>query len=188
MSVLLDPSPTAQARPHPNRRPEIDGLRALAVALVVGYHVGTGRVSGGVDVFLALSGFFLVHSLVGQVERSGGVRPLTSIARTLSRLVPPAVLVLAGTVAASALVLPETRWRELARHLLASATFTENQHLVALRAYVTDIAEFNAAGAAIGAAWGSTLGKHFPAMTLVQVSALIDPQAKVEIEGEAILP
>lgn len=62
------------------------------------------------------------------------------------------------------------------------------QHLVALRAYVTDIAEFNAAGAAVGAAWGATLGRHFPAMTLVQVSALIDPNAKVEIEGEAILP
>ncbi|MGQ3301881.1 RidA family protein [Reyranella sp.] len=62
------------------------------------------------------------------------------------------------------------------------------QHLVALRAYVTDIAEFNAAGAAVGAAWGTTLGRHFPAMTLVQVSALIDPNAKVEIEGEAILP
>jgi enamine deaminase RidA (YjgF/YER057c/UK114 family) len=61
-------------------------------------------------------------------------------------------------------------------------------HLVMLRAYVTDIAEFNAAGAAIGAAWGATLGKHFPAMTLVQVSALIDPNAKVEIEGEALLP
>jgi enamine deaminase RidA (YjgF/YER057c/UK114 family) len=61
-------------------------------------------------------------------------------------------------------------------------------HLVALRAYVTDIAEFNSAGAAIGAAWGVTLGRHFPAMTLVQVSALIDPNAKVEIEAEAILP
>ena len=36
-------------------------------------------------------------------------------------------------------------------------------HLVALRAYVTDIAEFNSAGAAIGAAWGTTLGRHFPA-------------------------
>ena len=64
----------------------------------------------------------------------------------------------------------------------------EPTHLVALRAYVTDIAEFNAAGAAIGAAWGATLGRHFPAMTLVQVSALIDPNAKVEIEGEAVLP
>ncbi len=130
MSVLVEPSPAARTHLHPTRRPEIDGLRAVAVALVVVYHVTTGRVSGGVDVFLALSGFFLVHSLVGQVERSGRVRPLTSITRTLSRLVPPAVLVLAGTVAASALVLPETRWRELAGHLLASATFTENRRLV----------------------------------------------------------
>jgi len=64
----------------------------------------------------------------------------------------------------------------------------EPANLVALRAYVTDIAEFNEAGPAIGAAWGKTLGKHFPAMTLVQVSALIDPNAKVEIEGEAVLP
>ena len=64
----------------------------------------------------------------------------------------------------------------------------EPGHLVALRAYVTDIAEFNAAGAAIHAVWGSTLGWHFPAMTLVQVSALIDPNANVEIEGEVILP
>lgn len=61
-------------------------------------------------------------------------------------------------------------------------------HLVALRAYVTSIAEFNEAGPAIGKAWGETLGRHFPAMTLVQVSALIDPNAKIEIEGEAILP
>jgi len=64
----------------------------------------------------------------------------------------------------------------------------EPSHLVALRAYVTDIAEFNAAGKAIGEAWGATLGKHFPATTLVQVSALIDPNAKVEIEADAILP
>jgi enamine deaminase RidA (YjgF/YER057c/UK114 family) len=62
------------------------------------------------------------------------------------------------------------------------------EHLVMLRAYVTDIGEFNRAGAAVGKAWGESLGKHFPAMTLVQVSGLIDPAAKVEIEGEAILP
>lgn len=168
MSVLLDPSPTAQARAHPNRRPEIDGLRALAVALVVGYHVGTGRVSGGVDVFLALSGFFLVHSLVGQVERSGGVRPLTSIARTLSRLVPPAVLVLAGTVAASALVLPETRWRELARHLLASATFTENQHLVAES---VDYAASNAIASPVQQFWSLSIQVQVLLVTPAVVAA-----------------
>ena len=62
------------------------------------------------------------------------------------------------------------------------------EHLIMLRAYVTDIGEFNRAGAAVGKAWGESLGKHFPAMTLVQVSGLIDPAAKVEIEGEALLP
>jgi enamine deaminase RidA (YjgF/YER057c/UK114 family) len=61
-------------------------------------------------------------------------------------------------------------------------------HLVALRAYVTDIAEFNAAGAAIGAAWAATLGRHFPAMTLVQVAALLEDRAKVEIEATAVVP
>jgi enamine deaminase RidA (YjgF/YER057c/UK114 family) len=62
------------------------------------------------------------------------------------------------------------------------------EHLILLRAYVTDIGEFNRAGAAVGKAWAETLGRHFPAMTLVQVSGLIDANAKVEIEGEALLP
>ena len=83
-----------------------------------------------------------------------------------------------------------TQWRIALSNLVTvlKAAGGQPEHLVALRAYVTDIAEFNAAGAAVGAAWGATLGRHFPAMTLVQVSALIDPHAKVEIEGEAILP
>ncbi len=82
------------------------------------------------------------------------------------------------------------QWKVALGNLVAvlKAAGGKPEHLVALRAYVTDIAEFNAAGTAIGAAWGATLGRHFPAMTLVQVSALIDPHAKVEIEGEAILP
>ena len=83
-----------------------------------------------------------------------------------------------------------TQWKIALENVVAvlKAAGGQPPHLVALRAYVTDIKEFNAAGAAIGAAWGATLGKHFPAMTLVQVSALIDPNAKVEIEAEAILP
>lgn len=82
------------------------------------------------------------------------------------------------------------QWKVALENLVTvlKAAGGEPQQLVALRAYVTDIAEFNASGAAIGAAWSATLGRHFPAMTLVQVTALIDPNAKVEIEGEAILP
>lgn len=62
------------------------------------------------------------------------------------------------------------------------------EHLVNLRTYVTDIEAFNAAGPAIGAAWGEYLGRHFPAMTLVEVTKLFDSHALVEIEAEAVIP
>jgi enamine deaminase RidA (YjgF/YER057c/UK114 family) len=61
-------------------------------------------------------------------------------------------------------------------------------NIVFLRAFVTDMAEFNAGGAQVGEAWMATLGRHFPAMTLVAVTALVDPNARVEIEAEAVLP
>ncbi|MGY1837990.1 MULTISPECIES: acyltransferase family protein [unclassified Modestobacter] len=112
------------------RRPEVDGLRALAVTLVVGYHVFSGRVSGGVDVFLVLTGFFLVLTLSGQFRRDGRVRPLATISRTVTRLLPTALLVLAVTAVAAAVVMPPTRWREVATHLVSAVTFTENHRLV----------------------------------------------------------
>ncbi|MCW5745481.1 MAG: RidA family protein [Alphaproteobacteria bacterium] len=61
-------------------------------------------------------------------------------------------------------------------------------NIVSLRAYVTDIEAFRQSGAAIGAAWAATLGRHFPAMTLVEVTGLVDRNAVVEIEAEAVLP
>ncbi|MBM3644149.1 MAG: RidA family protein [Alphaproteobacteria bacterium] len=83
-----------------------------------------------------------------------------------------------------------TQWRLALQNVVAvvRAAGGEPHQIVALRAYVTSIAGFNEAGPAIGAAWAATLGRHFPAMTLVQVSALIDPEATIEIEAEAILP
>lgn len=65
-----------------------------------------------------------------------------------------------------------TQWRLAMGNLVTvlKAAGGEPQQIVMLRAYVTDINEFKSAGAAIGEAWAATLGKHFPAMTLVQVS------------------
>jgi enamine deaminase RidA (YjgF/YER057c/UK114 family) len=61
-------------------------------------------------------------------------------------------------------------------------------NIVLLRAYVTDMAEFNTGGAMVGEAWAATLGRHYPAMTLVGVTGLVDANARVEIEAEAVLP
>ncbi|MFC0284233.1 RidA family protein [Camelimonas abortus] len=60
--------------------------------------------------------------------------------------------------------------------------------IVSLRAYLTRIGDFSEHGAEVGEAWAQTLGRHFPAMTIVGVTALLDPAARVEIEAEAVLP
>ncbi len=71
---------------------------------------------------------------------------------------------------------------------LVQAAGGSADNLVSLRVFVTSIAEFNAAAGAVGEAWGRLIGKKFPAMTLVEVSKLVDPNAKVEIEAMALLP
>lgn len=62
------------------------------------------------------------------------------------------------------------------------------EHLVRLTWYVLDRAEYLAHGRALGAAYREVIGRHFPAMTAVQVAALIEPRAKVEIEATAVVP
>ncbi|WP_366654787.1 RidA family protein [Fodinicurvata sp. EGI_FJ10296] len=62
------------------------------------------------------------------------------------------------------------------------------EHIVRLTWYVTDVTEYRAGQKELGAVYRDVLGKHFPAMTLVQVSALAESLAKVEIEATAVLP
>jgi len=62
------------------------------------------------------------------------------------------------------------------------------QHLVRLTWYVLDKNEYLARLAEVGQAYRRVIGRHFPAMTLVQVVALVEERAKVEIEATAVLP
>lgn len=64
----------------------------------------------------------------------------------------------------------------------------EPQHVVKLTAFVTDRDEYLASREALGRAWRRLFGRHYPAMSLVQVAGLVEPGAKVEIEGIAMLP
>lgn len=56
-----------------------------------------------------------------------------------------------------------------------------------LTVYVADKAEYVAAARALGAAWRERMGRHYPAMALVEVKSLLEPGARVEIEATAIL-
>ena len=71
--------------------------------------------------------------------------------------------------------------------LLATAG-ARPEHVVRLTWYVTDRTAYVNAGPALGAAYRDVMGKHFPAMSAVQVVALIEPRAVVEIEATAVMP
>jgi enamine deaminase RidA (YjgF/YER057c/UK114 family) len=62
------------------------------------------------------------------------------------------------------------------------------QHIVRMTWYVTDKREYLAAGRAVGAAFREIIGSYAVAMTAVEVKALIEDRAKVEIEASAVIP
>jgi enamine deaminase RidA (YjgF/YER057c/UK114 family) len=62
------------------------------------------------------------------------------------------------------------------------------EHLVRLTWYVTDVAEYRARQGEIGRAYRDVIGRHYPAMAVVEVSGLVEPEALVEIEAMAVIP
>lgn len=62
------------------------------------------------------------------------------------------------------------------------------QHIVRLNWFLTDIEDYENNLAAIGAAYGRTVGRHFPVMTVVQIVRLVERRALIEIEAVAVLP
>jgi enamine deaminase RidA (YjgF/YER057c/UK114 family) len=62
------------------------------------------------------------------------------------------------------------------------------EHLVRMTCYVTDIDAYRSSLKDIGEAWKTTIGRHYPAMALVAVTALVEPEALIEIEATAVVP
>jgi enamine deaminase RidA (YjgF/YER057c/UK114 family) len=62
------------------------------------------------------------------------------------------------------------------------------EHVARMTWYVLDIAEYRASLKELGPAYRAVMGRHFPAMALVQVAGLVEPEARLEIEATAILP
>ncbi|KIS26573.1 acyltransferase [Arthrobacter sp. SPG23] len=110
-------------------RPEIQGLRSLAVLMVVSYHVWFGRVSGGVDVFLLISAFLMTLQFVGKYEQGRPMALFKHWLHLFRRLLPAAVTVIIAVLAASSLFLPRTRWLSIISEGWASLFYFENRLL-----------------------------------------------------------
>jgi enamine deaminase RidA (YjgF/YER057c/UK114 family) len=83
-----------------------------------------------------------------------------------------------------------TQARQALRNVLAimAEAGAGPEHITRMTWYVTDKREYVASYRALGAAYREVVGRHFPAMTAVQVAALIEDRAKVEIEATAVVP
>ena len=111
-------------------RHDLDGLRGVAIVLVAVFHVWFGRVSGGVDVFLALSGFFFGGRLLRTaLTPEASLWPVPEVTRLVRRLLPALVVVLAASAVLTILMQPETRWETFADQSLASLGYFQNWEL-----------------------------------------------------------
>ncbi len=109
-------------------RTDIQGLRAVAVSLVVIYHLFPSSLTGGfagVDVFFVISGFLITLHLM-QKPPAGGRDLAKFWGRRIRRLLPASLLVLTTTLVLSRLVAPDTQWGNTARQARAATLYVVN--------------------------------------------------------------
>ncbi len=130
-----DPPPGTARQELPGRRAALDGVRGLAIALVVLHHMSDGlerRPAGGflgVDVFFVLSGYLITGLLVRSWERTGRVGLLGFWLRRARRLLPPLLVVLALLALLVRWVGAAEQWPRYRGDALAALMYTANLHL-----------------------------------------------------------
>lgn len=110
-------------------RQDVQGLRGIAVLLVVLYHAGLSFLPGGfigVDVFFAISGFLITGLLVRDYERHGHIDYATFIARRSRRLLPGALAMVIGVALTAPLVFPPIELVEVLSATRAAALYVAN--------------------------------------------------------------
>lgn len=109
-------------------RADVEGLRAVAVLLVLVYHSGAPLGGGfaGVDVFFVVSGFVITAQLVRELEQGKQFSLLTFYGRRAKRLLPAASLVVVVTAVAAWFLAPAAQWRTIAGDLIGSAAYVVN--------------------------------------------------------------
>jgi peptidoglycan/LPS O-acetylase OafA/YrhL len=121
---VVSSNPPAQ----PEYRPDIDGLRAVAVLLVIGFHAFPPWFRGGfigVDIFFVISGFLITSILLKSLAR-GQFTLLGFYSRRIKRIFPALILVLAAAFAFGWLTLFAFEYKNLGKHVAASAGFVAN--------------------------------------------------------------
>lgn len=107
-------------------RQDIQGIRALGALLIMVYHIWLGKVSGGVDIFFVISGYFMGLTILSRLAKDGRIVPLDFWGNILKRIAPSAYTVLLATLVFAYFFIPETQWVRLVNETIASAFHLEN--------------------------------------------------------------
>ena len=110
-------------------RPDIQGLRAVAILLVVLAHAGIPAFSGGfvgVDVFFVLSGYLISGLLIQEYEANGNIRLVAFIGRRLKRLLPALLAMLCIVIVAASALLSAYQVEQQSASIVYAATWTSN--------------------------------------------------------------
>lgn len=114
--------------PHPSYRPDIDGIRAIAVLSVVCYHAYPGKFTGGfigVDIFFVISGFLITTILLAGLQKQQ-FNLLDFYDRRIRRIFPTLLVVLATCWLIGWNFLLSDEYRMLGKHIVAGSTFLSN--------------------------------------------------------------
>lgn len=113
-------------------RPDIEGLRAIAVVAVMLYHAGLAFLPGGfagVDIFFVISGFLITSLMIREVTATGRLRLSAFWARRARRLLPAATLALLFSAMLAVWVLPDSDRSAFGGDIVAAATYVVNWRL-----------------------------------------------------------
>ncbi len=119
---------TAATYPGSDYRPDIDGLRAVAVLAVLGFHANLGAFRGGfvgVDIFFVISGYLITGLILSALSR-GTFTFSEFYTRRINRIFPALLVVLAATATIGWTILFSREFQLLGKHIFGGAAFVSN--------------------------------------------------------------
>ncbi len=141
-------------------RPDVQGLRAVAVGVVLLYHAGASFMPGGfvgVDVFFVISGYLITGLLLREALSVGRISLAGFYAKRVRRILPAATVVLVTTLLLTVAFLPQIRWRSIATEAAGAAAYVVNWVL----AGSTDYLNANVAPSPIQHFWTLSVEEQF---------------------------